>query len=162
MRRSFTQQILEKIDVRTFYSRFTELAEVSGKRECKGLCPLHEEKTPSFFVNLETGSFHCFGCGRGGGLVQFYQAYYDLNFRDAIRRLAEELGLGTGAGAPNQRPGGSAGSRRQRNPARETHSTDDLSASGNSFGYHEIYSALLQAGQPLPDEVIAYFATRKI
>jgi len=59
LRRSLTERVLEKIDAQTFYSRYTQLSKASDKGECKGLCPLHQEKTPSFFVNLKTGLFHC-------------------------------------------------------------------------------------------------------
>ncbi|MEE8586813.1 MAG: CHC2 zinc finger domain-containing protein [Acidobacteriota bacterium] len=59
----FTERLFQKTDVRSFYGRHTDLRELPGKSECKGLCPLHKEKTPSFFVNLESGSFNCFGCG---------------------------------------------------------------------------------------------------
>ena len=51
------------LDVRRFYSEFTKLRKVNGRPELKGLCPLHEETNPSFFVNLDTGAFKCFGCG---------------------------------------------------------------------------------------------------
>ena len=54
-RRSLTDRLWEKTDVAGFYARYTRLTKVSGKNELKGLCPLHEERHPSFFVNLDSG-----------------------------------------------------------------------------------------------------------
>ncbi len=59
----------------------------------KGLCPFHSEKTPSFHVNPEKGFFHCFGCGAGGDVFKFLELYEKLTFPDAVRALAQKLGV---------------------------------------------------------------------
>ena len=59
----------------------------------KGLCPFHNEKTPSFHVNQEKGFFHCFGCGTGGDVVKFVELQEKLGFPEAVRLLAQRFGL---------------------------------------------------------------------
>lgn len=53
------------------------------------VCPFHKEKTPSFFVNPQRQTFHCFGCHKGGNVISFVMEYENLGFVDAVRRLAE-------------------------------------------------------------------------
>ncbi len=59
----------------------------------KGLCPFHLEKTPSFTVSPERGSFRCFGCGKGGDVVNFYMEIEKVDFREAVSRLARKAGI---------------------------------------------------------------------
>jgi DNA primase len=59
----------------------------------KGLCPFHGEKTPSFHVNREKGFFHCFGCGVGGDVFKFVELQEKVGFSDAVRMLAQRVGL---------------------------------------------------------------------
>lgn len=58
-----------------------------------GLCPFHGEKTPSFAVSPEKHIFHCFGCGKGGGVVRFLMEIENLSFIEAVRKLAARAGL---------------------------------------------------------------------
>ncbi len=58
-----------------------------------GLCPFHNEKTPSFTVYPENGSYYCFGCGKGGDIITFTMQIENLDYIDTIRRLAEKAGL---------------------------------------------------------------------
>jgi len=58
-----------------------------------GLCPFHNEKTPSFSVSPEKNIFYCFGCHKGGGAYQFLMEMESLNFPEAVRRLAEKAGV---------------------------------------------------------------------
>jgi DNA primase len=62
-------------------------------REYLGLCPFHNEKTPSFTVNDDKGFFHCFGCGAHGDVIGFVMQSQRLDFREAVERLAGEAGL---------------------------------------------------------------------
>ncbi len=71
------------------------------------LCPFHKEKTPSFNVNPHRQIFHCFGCQKGGDVFEFVKEYENIDFPEAVRRLAERakipLGYEQGAGEPQSR-----------------------------------------------------------
>ncbi len=62
-------------------------------RNHKGLCPFHNEKTPSFMVNPELGIYKCFGCGKGGDIFSFIQEYEKVDFTEALGILAERAGV---------------------------------------------------------------------
>ncbi|MBP2474052.1 DNA primase [Crossiella equi] len=81
----------------------------AGGGTLKGLCPFHDEKTPSFNVRPSKGTFHCFGCGVGGDVIQFVQQYEHIGFVEAVERLADGIGYRltyTGGGATVQRDRG--------------------------------------------------------
>ena len=59
----------------------------------RGLCPFHAEKTPSFHVHQDKGFFHCFGCGVGGDVLKFVELQEKLGFQDAVRHLANRVGV---------------------------------------------------------------------
>ncbi len=58
-----------------------------------GLCPFHQEKTPSFSVNAEMGVYYCFGCQRSGDAITFLREIDHLDFVEAVRALAERAGI---------------------------------------------------------------------
>ena len=62
-------------------------------REYLGLCPFHNEKTPSFTVNESKGFYHCFGCGAHGDIVKFEMDANGLPFIDAVKKLADKVGM---------------------------------------------------------------------
>lgn len=62
-------------------------------RGFKGLCPFHNEKTPSFNVNDEKGIYHCFGCGEGGDAFKFLMKFEGLSFQEAVESLAARAGV---------------------------------------------------------------------
>jgi DNA primase len=81
----------------------------AGADSLKGLCPFHDEKSPSFNVRPGHGTFHCFGCGVGGSVVDFTMKIEHLGFVDAVERLADRVGIRltyTGGGASVQRDRG--------------------------------------------------------
>lgn len=92
---AFPPSLLDEIRLRI------SLADLIGRRvklmrkgrEFLGLCPFHNEKTPSFTVNEDKGFFHCFGCGEHGDVITFVQKTEGLNFPEAVARLAEEAGV---------------------------------------------------------------------
>jgi hypothetical protein len=64
----------------------------TGSRlELVGLCPLHQETRPSFYVNAGKNLFYCHGCGRGGDLIRFVQLFLNLPFRQSVAHLEQEL-----------------------------------------------------------------------
>jgi DNA primase len=81
----------------------------AGGGALKGLCPFHDEKTPSFNVRSTHGTFHCFGCGEGGDVIAFVMKIDHLSFVESVERLAERVGLQLtyeGGGASVQRDRG--------------------------------------------------------
>jgi DNA primase len=85
----------------------------AGGGRMKGLCPFHEEKTPSFNVNTELGFYKCFGCGASGDVITFVREVDHLDFSDAVEMLARRAGIELrreeGGSAPSQ-----GGGQRQR------------------------------------------------
>lgn len=95
MARRISDDIIAKIcdenDIIDYVSQYVQLKK-SG-RDYSGLCPFHNEKTPSFHVSQEKQLFHCFGCGASGNLVQFVMRTENLDFVDALRQLADRAGI---------------------------------------------------------------------
>ncbi|RYZ30420.1 MAG: DNA primase, partial [Propionibacteriaceae bacterium] len=80
----------------------------AGGGSLKGLCPFHDEKTPSFQVTPARGFFYCFGCGEGGDVITFQQKIDSLSFAEAVERLADRVGIVlryTEQSGPRQEPG---------------------------------------------------------
>lgn len=85
------QEIKEKLDIVEFIGGYVELKRVGSYY--RGLCPFHQERNPSFFVSPERQMFKCFGCGAAGDVITFYMRIENLEFKEAVERLAEKLGL---------------------------------------------------------------------
>ena len=85
------QQVLAATDIVDVIGRHVKLRRVGG--DFRGLCPFHQEKTPSFYVSPGRNAFHCFGCGAGGSVIRFLMDYENLAFPEAIQRLAESAGI---------------------------------------------------------------------
>jgi DNA primase len=85
------QTVLEAASIVDVISGYTSLR----KRGItySGLCPFHQEKTPSFSVNADKGLYYCFGCGEGGDVVRFLERMENLSFTEAIEQLAERYGI---------------------------------------------------------------------
>ncbi len=82
----------------------------AGADSLKGLCPFHDEKSPSFHVRPNHGHFHCFGCGEGGDVYAFVQKIEHISFVEAVEQLADRIGYTityTGAASAVQRDRGS-------------------------------------------------------
>jgi DNA primase len=84
-------EIREKIDIISYLSEFMTLKKAG--RNFKGLCPFHNEKSPSFMVSPERQMWHCFGCGKGGDIYTFLMEYEHVEFPEALRVLAKRAGV---------------------------------------------------------------------
>ncbi len=85
------QEIRDRVDIVEVVSGYLPLKR-SGVNH-QGLCPFHQEKSPSFNVNASRQIFHCFGCGVGGNVFSFVMRMEGLSFPDAVRRLGEKVGV---------------------------------------------------------------------
>lgn len=85
------EEIKARLDLTDVVSGYVQLRK-SG-RYLKGLCPFHQEKTPSFIVFPEKGTWHCFGCGKGGDVFSFVMLKENLDFRGALELLARRAGV---------------------------------------------------------------------
>ena len=85
------QQVLEATDIVDLIGRHVKLRR-SGVNYL-GLCPFHQEKSPSFNVRPQQRTYHCFGCGAGGNAFRFLMEHSGLTFVEAVKRLAEQAGI---------------------------------------------------------------------
>jgi DNA primase len=88
---SIVDEILSRADIVDVVSKYVPLKK-SGVN-FSGCCPFHHEKTPSFIVSPQKQIFKCFGCGVGGNVFTFVQEIEKIDFRDAVKLLAEHLHL---------------------------------------------------------------------
>ena len=88
---SFKQDLLNRIDVVEVVSRYVQLKK--GGANHLGLCPFHNEKTPSFTVSPAKQFYHCFGCGEHGNAIGFLMAYGGMGYVDAVKELAGSVGM---------------------------------------------------------------------
>lgn len=88
---AFLQELRMKTDIEALISSYVALRRRG--RTLNGLCPFHNEKTPSFTVYPETQSFYCFGCGAGGDAVTFVRRAENLDYIEAVKLLAQRAGM---------------------------------------------------------------------
>jgi DNA primase len=89
---SFLQDLADRNDIVDVVSGYVALTKRSG-RNLFGLCPFHSEKTPSFSVSPDKQIFYCFGCGKGGSVINFIMEAENLSFPDAVHFLARRAGM---------------------------------------------------------------------
>ncbi|MBX3608118.1 MAG: DNA primase [Piscinibacter sp.] len=87
----FIQDLLSRADIVELVGRYVQLKKAGVNH--KGLCPFHGEKSPSFIVSPSRQTYHCFGCGAHGNAVGFLMEHAGLSFPDAVRDLAQQLGM---------------------------------------------------------------------
>src|SRR5919108_3269403 len=85
------QEIKDRLDLVDLVSEHLRLQKAG--RDLKGLCPFHSEKTPSFYVSPEKQLWHCYGCQKGGDHFTFIQDIEHLDFKGALRLLADKTGV---------------------------------------------------------------------
>lgn len=128
--------IRERVRIEDVVGDYVQLRR-AGADSMKGLCPFHDEKSPSFHVRPNHGHFHCFGCGEGGDIYAFVQKIEHVNFVEAVELLADRVGYTityTGASATNvQRDRGSRSRLLAANTAAQ-----------------EFYAAALQSDEAAP------------
>ena len=85
------EQILDRADIVDVIGGYVELKKKGVNYTA--CCPLHQEKTPSFMVNPARGTWHCFGCGKGGNVIGFLMEHDTLTFPEAVRSLGKRYGI---------------------------------------------------------------------
>ena len=86
------EEIRNRSDIVEVIGSFVQLKK-SGAGDFKGLCPFHNEKTPSFHVNANNQMYYCYGCHKGGDVFKFYMERENMPFPDAVRYLASRTGV---------------------------------------------------------------------
>ena len=89
--RETVEEVLLRTDIQTLIGGFIPLKRAGSN--LKGLCPFHNEKTPSFCVNADQQYYHCFGCGVSGNVINFVMEMESLSFYEAVKFLAEKAGM---------------------------------------------------------------------
>ncbi len=96
------EKVIESTDMVDLVSPYVKLSK-QGKNY-KGLCPFHDEKTPSFVVSQEKHLAHCFGCGKGGDPIHFLMDIKQISFNEALAELAKKNGIALNIQIANQKP----------------------------------------------------------
>ena len=89
---NFITELTDRNDIVEVVSSYVRLSKRSGAN-LFGLCPFHSEKTPSFSVSPDKQIYHCFGCGKGGGVINFIMEVENLSFPEAVEFLAKRVGM---------------------------------------------------------------------
>jgi len=96
-----TEQVRERINIREMIESYGIPLKKRGPRYV-GLCPLHHERTPSFYANPDQQNYHCFGCGAHGDVFSFVMAMDHVSFPEAKRRLAARVGIPLDDSSPSR------------------------------------------------------------
>ena len=89
---SFLDELVSRSDILDVVGSYVQLIKRSGSNMF-ALCPFHSEKTPSFSVSSDKQIYHCFGCGKGGGVINFIMEIENISFMDAVHVLAKRAGM---------------------------------------------------------------------
>lgn len=92
IRRSDIDELRQRVNIADVVGEYVTL-KTAGAGSMKGLCPFHDERSPSFHVRTQAGFYHCFGCGEGGDVYSFVQKMEHVSFQEAIERLAGKVGF---------------------------------------------------------------------
>ena len=92
IRREDVETVRERAQIEDFVGAHVTLKS-AGVGSLKGLCPFHDERSPSFHVRPQVGRWHCFGCGEGGDVISFVQKIDGLSFTEAVEHLAGRTGV---------------------------------------------------------------------
>ncbi len=92
IRRSDIDEVRSRVNIADVVGDYVTLKS-AGVGSLKGLCPFHEERSPSFHVRPQVGFYHCFGCGEGGDVFTFLQKMDHVSFQEAVERMAGRVGV---------------------------------------------------------------------
>ncbi|MCS5719617.1 DNA primase [Herbiconiux sp. CPCC 205763] len=92
IRRSDIDEVRSRVNIADVVGDYVTLKS-AGSGSMKGLCPFHDERSPSFHVRPGVGFYHCFGCGEGGDVYKFLQQMDHVTFAEAVERLAAKIGF---------------------------------------------------------------------
>jgi DNA primase len=143
---SCIRDIKLRVNLADVISRVVALKKAGGSR-LKGLCPFHNEKTPSFNVDSDKGYFKCFGCGKAGDAIDFVRETEQLSFTEAVEALGQRYGVAI------EYEEGSGPSREERSLRQELYDLHDQAAQH----FHDSFRAAGAAG----DFMRAYWADRR-
>lgn len=111
IRQSDIEEVKARTNIGDIVGDYVSL-KTGGVGALKGLCPFHDEKSPSFYVRPGVGRYHCFGCGEGGDVYEFLLKMDHVSFTDAVERLAARIGYQLhyeeGGGGPSESSGNRA------------------------------------------------------
>ncbi|GAA2063479.1 MULTISPECIES: DNA primase [Leifsonia] len=111
IRQSDIEEVKARTNIGDIVGDYVSL-KTGGVGALKGLCPFHDEKSPSFYVRPGVGRYHCFGCGEGGDVYEFLLKMDHVSFTDAVERLAARIGYQLhyeeGGGGPSENSGNRA------------------------------------------------------
>lgn len=113
IRREDIDAVRERADLREVVEQYVTLKK-AGIGSYKGLCPFHDERTPSFHIRPHVGSYHCFGCEESGDVIAFLQAMEHTTFQETVERLAQKYGIELRYEDGGSGPDKQEASRRQR------------------------------------------------
>jgi DNA primase len=91
IRKSDIDEVRSRVNLGDVVGEYVTLKS-AGVGSLKGLCPFHDERTPSFHVRPQVGFYHCFGCGEGGDVYTFLQRMDHVTFAEAVERMAQRIG----------------------------------------------------------------------
>ena len=102
-------QVRDRVDIAEVVGHHVSLTRAG--QNLKGLCPFHQEKSPSFTVSPSRQIFHCFGCGAGGNVFTFLMRITGANFPETVRELGQKFGIDVPDSGPSAGPQAAQASR---------------------------------------------------
>ena len=102
-------QVRDRVDIAEVVGHHVSLTRAG--QNLKGLCPFHQEKSPSFTVSPSRQIFHCFGCGAGGNVFTFLMRITGANFPETVRELGQKFGINVPDSGPSAGPQAAQASR---------------------------------------------------
>jgi|HubBroStandDraft_5_1064220.scaffolds.fasta_scaffold05252_6 DNA primase len=138
----FKDQVKSQVDIVKAIGEYVRLKRLGATGRYVGLCPFHQEKTPSFSVNQTRQFYKCFGCGKGGDVFRFFEEIEGITFFEALKQVAERNGIAM--------------------PKRTEHSDAESKLRGALLEIHEIAASLFQSALRGPQgaEARAYIERR--